>query len=264
MYFRPNLCASMFSPLQRLASWLCGTILFALLAGCGGGGGGAGSSAAPLAPTLTIESDTAGTLPGNFTLNFLFSDKVNFPTGVLVGTTSPGSATTSTFKQIANTNTYTMQFSIPAGTEGNFTFKVPAGSFKDSTATSFNTTAYEFVQPYNTKPLIGPQVAFQDNALEQYPETYGMIIKGSVTVHLSFDMVLAAPLASEKLEISTGTISNFIKKSTAGEKDVYSLTYTPPLGIYGTVQITLNKNTVQSAGMPNIYMSFWRAGVDTR
>jgi hypothetical protein len=80
---------------------------------------------------------------------------------------------------------------------------------------------------------------------------------------LTFDSVLTTPLTSNQLTITGGgSISNFFKSPTPGN-DVYTLTFTPQLGVrYGSVTVEMPKNVVSAGGVGN-YRSYWSRGVNT-
>ena len=253
------------SSLQKLVA---ASMLLALAA-CGGGGSDGGGASVPVAPNLSFESDTGDKLSNVFTLTFVFSDKVFFKNGYLPGATNIGTSSKKTV-QIGNTNAYTMQFTIPPGSSGLFEFKIPPGSFFDSTGISSNKTEYVFHREYNTLPSNGPMVTFSDDAFALYPNCWLNIltkcIKGPVNITLKFSVPLKDPgLLQSNLSVDgEGVITDFAKVSV--DNDVYTFKYTPRSGISGVDQITLNQNTVisQATNTPNNLSNFWRSVVDTR
>ena len=243
----------------RLFKWLLNAMIIAtalMVAGCGGGGSG-GSVAVVVARTLDIRSNVAGEATGVFTVTFDFSDKVLLTNSQLPFSTTNGAPVAGSFAQLSMSR-YTVQIQPAANRQGVFELKVPAGAFKDATGAQGNTVAYEFAQPINTIVAAGPEASWTDSA-----PVGDIWITGPVTVTLSFNDVLDAPLDPAKLEVSAGTISNFRKTSAVGAKDIYAFSYTPPAATQGVVTIELPKNVVSSGGFPNSIVSWWSRAIKT-
>ncbi len=234
---------------------LIGACVVLALAGCGGGDSG-GSVAPVVVPTLEMRSNVGGEATGPFTVSFEFSDKVLLTNGQLPFSTTNGSVVAGSFVTVSPSR-YTVQIQPAANRQGLFELKVPAGAFKDASGAQSNAVAYEFSQPINTIVAAGPEASWTDSAANDWWLT------GPVTVTLSFNEVLDAPLDPARLAVSAGSVSNFRKTSAAGDKDVYAFLYTPPAATQGSVTIELPKGVVSAGGFPNSLVSWWNRAIRT-
>ena len=253
----PHLDGSLFSAVRasrRLWGMVAGMGVALLMAGCGGGGGG--TPVAVVAPSLEMRSNVGGEATGVFTVTFDFSDKVTLANGQLPYSTTNGVPVAGSFAQLSTTR-YAVQIQPAANRQGVFELKVPAGAFKDATGAQSSTVAYEFAQPINTIIAAGPEASWTDSAPAD------LWLTGPVTVTISFNEVLDAPLEMAKLQVSTGAISNFRKTSVTGAKDVYAFLYTPPAATQGGVTIELPTGAVASSGFSNSIVSWWSRAIRT-
>lgn len=236
--------------------WLAATLCLAttLLAACGGGGDAGGMTAPASAPTLDIRSTLNGEAKGPFTVTFFFSDTVLLPASGLAFSLTEASVVAGTFTKV-DSRTYTVQIKPSENRQGLIDLRVPVGAFQDAMGMASNKVAYDFSQPFNTLlPYATLTFTGPTNAL-------GMIA-GPVTFTMSFATALDAPLSVSKLVVSTGTISNFVRTSTAGQKDVYTFTYTPPAATSGVLTIQLQGGAVSSGGLANA-TDRWNFGLAT-
>jgi hypothetical protein len=250
----PSLLLTALAPWLRIWTLWLGVAAMAALSACGGGSGGAVSTGDNAAPTLTISSDVTGAASGPFKVTFTFSDGVTIPSpgGVLPFATKRGTLIEGSFTKLSATS-YFAEILPHDGQTADFELTVPPGAYKNASGTIFSTVNYTFKQPLYT---VGPETIWSDNSSD-------LFITGPVQLTLTFDSVLTTALTSNQLTITGGgSISNFFKSPTPGN-DVYTLTFTPQLGVrYGSVTVELPKNVVSAGGVGN-YRSYWSRGVNT-
>ncbi|MES2717760.1 MAG: Ig-like domain-containing protein [Pseudomonadota bacterium] len=211
------------------------------LAGCGGGNTEADEDP-PVAPTLTISSDTPGVAAAAFTVNFRFSagasgfgtDKLVVSGGSIVG----GSFTTSSSSE------YTMTVQPTANRVGLVEISVAAGGFRDSTGATASTRAYSFVQACNTVlPANEPVLTITDNVAG------GARATGAVVFALTFSLAIRDTFSLANIMVAGGTASGFIRVSGL----VYNVTLTPPAGTTGSMllRVPVGAYTGEASNLAN-------------
>jgi hypothetical protein len=215
-----------------LAVWAL--LLVAALGGCGGNG--EDPDAKPVAPTLVITSEVAGLAAGPFTLVFSFSAAVSdFATNrILIG----GGYLDGAALVRASDTVYTLQVTPTPGKVGLTEVTVPAGAFKDSSGKTASTRAYNLSQPYDTVLVANePVLTITDNASSG-------VAAGAITFALSFSLDVGSSFSVDKLLVTGGTITSFVK----GSATQYTVVVTPPAATNGTVVLLLPVGAVSAAG----------------
>lgn len=222
----------------------------AWVAGCGGG---TDSSPAPTAPALDIRADVVGVARGEFTVTFFFADAVHIPADVLPFALSGASVVAGSFRRV-DARTCSVRLTPFSDRQGLIDLRVPAGAYQDASGAVFNSVAYEFAQPYDTRrPFATLAVAGALNSLG--------FITGPVVFTLSFPIALDAPLTAASVLVSAGAVSGFASTVVAGQAQSYRFDYTPPAATNGRLVVELPAGVVASAGLPNELgvWSYWIA-----
>lgn len=217
---------------------LAGAGVLALLAGCGGGN--TEREEDPVAPTLTISSDTPGDATGPFTLRFTFSAAVsNFATNrILITNGALGGAA---LVQLSDT-LYTLRVTPTANRQDVLTVEVLAGAFKDATGTASSPVAYRFGQRIDTVVVNNEPVLTISNS------TAANIATGPVTFTFDFSLDVGDSFEAGDIRPDAGTLSDFTRVSATR----YTVLLTLPAATSGLMTLTVEAGAfLSTVGVPS-------------
>lgn len=236
----PNLCANAGRRQLMLGLLSCG-----LLTACGSGGlADPDGGAANTAPSLTIDSNVAGTANTTFMLSFQFSAAVS---GFAVNRFQVTNAqiVAGSFTAVS-TSEYTVLLTPNANSSGTIEVTVFASAFGNAAGTALNTSVYRFSQAYDTS-VTEPWLRYTDDAP-------GVFVSAPLTLTMTFNVDVGTSFDLDKLFVLGATPSAFTKVSST----VYTLRLAPEAGArLMTVELPVGAVTANVAnGIPN--RTSWR------
>jgi len=204
-----------------------------VLPGCGGGN--TEKVVDPVAPTLTITSDTPGAATGAYTVRFTFSAAVsNFLTNrILIRNGSVGSAT---LTKLSDT-VYTLLVTPTLNFKGVGEVQVLASAFQDASGSVSNTTVYSFGQEIDTV-VVGnePTLVISHNV-------NAAVATSAVNFTFTFSTDIGETFTESDIQITAGTLGSFSRVSGA----VCTAVVTLPAGSSGLLIVRVDVATFQSA-----------------
>ena len=202
-------------PTFRLSA--CALATTALVAACGGGD--AGPPPDTLAPTVSISSNASGTVRGDVTYTFTFSEDVGTSFTADDVTVTGGTKAASVTK--ASATSYTLVVTPTANTTGSMAVSVAASKFSDAANNA------------NTAAASAPAVAFDTQApTAQISSNVAGTATGPVTLTFTFSEDVGTSFTAEDVSLTGGTKAAAVTKVNA---TTYTLVVTPAAGASGNL-----------------------------
>jgi len=208
-------------PTFRLSA--CALATTALVAACGGGD--AGPPPDTLAPTVSISSSASGTVKGDVTYTFTFSEDVGTSFTADDVTVSGGTKAASVTK--ASATSYTLVVTPIANTTGSMAVSVAASKFSDAANNA------------NTAAASAPAVAFDTQApTALISSDVAGTATGPVTLQFAFNEDVGTSFTADDVTVTGATKAASVVKNNA-DPTKYTLVVTPTAGASGNITVAI-------------------------
>jgi Bacterial Ig-like domain len=199
----------------------CALACASLVAACGGGDAGPPPDA--LAPTVSISSNASGTVKGDVTYTFTFSEDVGTSFTADDVTVTGGTKAASVTK--ASATSYTLVVTPTANTTGSIAVSVAASKFSDAANNA------------NTAAASAPAVAFDTQApTAQISSNAAGTATGPVILTFTFSEDVGTSFTAEDVTLTGGTKAAAVTKVNA---TTYTLVATPTAGASGNLTVAI-------------------------
>ncbi|MEI6027629.1 MAG: Ig-like domain-containing protein [Betaproteobacteria bacterium] len=214
-------------PTFRLSA--CALATTALVAACGGGD--AGPPPDTLAPTVSITSNASGTVKGDVTYTFTFSEDVGTSFTADDVTVTGGTKAASVTK--ASATGYTLVVTPTANTTGSIAVSVAASKFSDAANNA------------NTAAASAAAVAFDTQApTAQISSNVAGTATGPVTLTFTFSEDVGTSFTADDVTLTGGTKAAAVTKVNA---TTYTLVATPTAGASGNMTAAIAASAFSDA-----------------